>query len=237
MIRVAAIAGVFFAVTLTLILSQKDNQPRSARAVVPPGSTETSQAAPAPDTPAPDTAKPEPAATPQTTTTPDDQDVARNQGGLAYLDSPDDGSQPRNAALPDPRSAAPSGSAQVMEDSEALEALIASAMAQGQSPAYIAALIQNGGQSSTHTPAPQLVSNGRVDAAQLVGALTARAAKDRPEADRLTYTVRPGDTLAAIAFRFYGDTARRGDIAAANADSLGQATHLTIGQRLVIPSL
>jgi len=62
----------------------------------------------------------------------------------------------------------------------------------------------------------------------------------RPQQDtmsvELTYTVKPGDTLWAIAKRQYGDGSRYSDIFNANRDVIGPSPHMIKpGQRLVMP--
>jgi hypothetical protein len=50
-----------------------------------------------------------------------------------------------------------------------------------------------------------------------------------------TYVVRPGDTLAKIAIRFYGSSSRYMDIYEANRGSLSSPSSIRVGQTLVIP--
>ena len=49
------------------------------------------------------------------------------------------------------------------------------------------------------------------------------------------HTVAKGDTLYALARRYYSDQRRWKDIFAANRDSIGDANKIRIGQRLMIP--
>jgi nucleoid-associated protein YgaU len=51
-----------------------------------------------------------------------------------------------------------------------------------------------------------------------------------------TYTVQPGDTLSAIAQKFYGSANAYNKIFQANRDKLTDADHIRPGQELVIPS-
>jgi len=51
-----------------------------------------------------------------------------------------------------------------------------------------------------------------------------------------TYTVQPGDTLSAIAQKFYGSASAYNKIFQANRDKLTDADHIRPGQELVIPS-
>jgi len=50
-----------------------------------------------------------------------------------------------------------------------------------------------------------------------------------------TYTVKPGDTLSAIAQQFYGKASEYNKIFQANRDKLSDADHIKAGQELVIP--
>jgi len=50
-----------------------------------------------------------------------------------------------------------------------------------------------------------------------------------------TYTVKPGDTLSAIAQQFYGKASEYNKIFQANRDKLTDADHVRAGQELVIP--
>ena len=222
MIRVAAIAGGFLAVTLTLILVQKDNQPR------PVARLEPSKASPSVRQDRDTVNHPEPA---RATQEEQDQHVSRNDGGM-----------PLDRTVVKAQSAPPSytkGTARpVISHSETdLENLIAGAMQQGQSPAYIAALVKQTSTGGGPIPAPRLVHNGALDIASLVGALTAPEPTAKAVSNRVTYTVQAGDTLAAISYRFYGNTAHGSQIISANPDSFENQTGLAIGQRLVIPTL
>jgi len=50
-----------------------------------------------------------------------------------------------------------------------------------------------------------------------------------------TYVVAAGDTLGAIAKKFYGDTNRWKDILEANKDTVKDANAIRVGQELIIP--
>ena len=216
------IAGGFLTVTITLILLQKDSQPHPValeRASVP-----TSAKADAPVT----TAENMPPAP--------DNSVSRDRGGPAFLDSPKHRPQAVSPETPPPVMIAAASDIVMHRDSD-LETLITEAMAQGQSPAYIAALIQSGGRTGGEATAPQLVQDGRLNTAALIGALSGNTAQGTGTTEPVTYAVQAGDTLAAIAYRFYGDTAQSTQIVHANSDILGGGAALAIGQRLVIPTL
>jgi nucleoid-associated protein YgaU len=51
-----------------------------------------------------------------------------------------------------------------------------------------------------------------------------------------TYTVKPGDTLSAIAQRFYGSANKYDKIFEANKDKLSDPDHVRAGQELLIPA-
>ena len=68
---------------------------------------------------------------------------------------------------------------------------------------------------------------------------TARPAS-RPQkrlSEPVIYTVRPGDSLAAISYRYYGETLKYREIFAANQDKLTSPDKIRIGQKLTIPAL
>jgi nucleoid-associated protein YgaU len=50
-----------------------------------------------------------------------------------------------------------------------------------------------------------------------------------------TYTVQPGDTLSAIAQKFYGKASEYQKIFQANRDKMPDADHIRAGQEIVIP--
>lgn len=58
---------------------------------------------------------------------------------------------------------------------------------------------------------------------------------DKPPAGARYYTVEPGDTLAAIARKFYNSTARWKDLQDANYNQLGGKVDLKPGMKLIIP--
>ena len=57
-----------------------------------------------------------------------------------------------------------------------------------------------------------------------------------PSSAQRTYTVQPGDTLSAIAQKFYGKANEYNKIFQANREKLPDADHVKAGQELVIPS-
>ena len=64
---------------------------------------------------------------------------------------------------------------------------------------------------------------------------------NKPQRPRLRkdqfYVVKSGDSLAAIAYRYYGRTAEYARIFAANKDRLSSANQIRVGQKLRIPAL
>ena len=65
-------------------------------------------------------------------------------------------------------------------------------------------------------------------------AQTQAAAAGQSQGQR-TYTVQPGDTLSAIAQKFYGKASDYNKIFQANRDKMPDADHIKAGQELVIP--
>ncbi|MEJ5310354.1 MAG: LysM peptidoglycan-binding domain-containing protein [Anaerolineae bacterium] len=59
--------------------------------------------------------------------------------------------------------------------------------------------------------------------------------KRKPTAKPRTYVVAAGDTLSAIAKKFYGDADRWKEILAANKDAIKDPNAIRVGQELVIP--
>ena len=64
---------------------------------------------------------------------------------------------------------------------------------------------------------------------------TAAATASGASSSTRTYTVKPGDTLSAIAQQFYGKASAYTKIFEANRDKLQDADHIRAGQELVIP--
>ncbi len=135
-----------------------------------------------------------------------------------------------------------------------LTALVRGAAAEGQSPAYIDALVNDAAARGTvAVPADLRTTEGRVDTPVLLAALglagdgagegdlsgsdlaadPVSAALDSGPAG---YLVLPGDSLSALALRYYGDAGRAAAIHAANAGILVTADSLRAGQTLVLPA-
>ncbi|MDU8929395.1 LysM peptidoglycan-binding domain-containing protein [Alisedimentitalea sp. MJ-SS2] len=140
-----------------------------------------------------------------------------------------------------------------------LENLIVQALRQGQSDAYIDALLNEAAATGqVKVPSALVTPEGRVDTVTLLATLveksrgqsgvdtaTLAAAAEGGTAVRpakrvlqdQVYVVRPGDSLAAISYRFYGETLQYRQIFAANQEKLTSPDKIRIGQRLKIPAL
>lgn len=67
------------------------------------------------------------------------------------------------------------------------------------------------------------------------GKIAARDARRNPAPGTRTYEVRPGDTMASIARKFYKNKARAKDLQDANLNAVPDAKKLRVGQTLIIP--
>lgn len=136
-----------------------------------------------------------------------------------------------------------------------LQTLIVRALSDGRSSAYIDQLVNEAAYNGTvQIPTGLATAEGRVDTTTLLkvlvnkadaqnesayvatlnAAATAQNAKSASTPE--TYVVQPGDSLAAIPFRFYGNTADYIKIFQANADNLSSPNRIKIGQKLIIPA-
>lgn len=136
--------------------------------------------------------------------------------------------------------------------------LVTQALREGQSDAYIDALLNEAARSGQiSVPGALVTSEGRVDsrillerivsqataatanpAAQAVA--TAAPGQTRPAAkpaEPSYYTVASGDSLGSIAIRFYGDFDLYQTIFEANRGTLSSPDRIRAGQRLVIPAI
>lgn len=142
-----------------------------------------------------------------------------------------------------------------------LQTLIVQAVRQGQSDAYLDALLNEARDSGRITvPEALITSDGKVDTTTLLATLVQRSVgsgaapapggdaatllpdaatrpKSRQPAETQVYTVQPGDSLAAISFRFYGETLMYTAIFEANRDKIDSPDKIRIGQQLTIPVL
>jgi len=143
----------------------------------------------------------------------------------AILPEPDVMPQPAAAPLPAP----------VPPSKNGLEQLVITALTQGQSDAYIEALVNDAAtKGKVEVPETLITEDGRVDTTSLLSILQ----KSGFEAGMAeTYTVQPGDSLAAISYRFYGSTTQALDIYNANRGVLTSPNQLQAGLDLVIPAL
>jgi nucleoid-associated protein YgaU len=82
-----------------------------------------------------------------------------------------------------------------------------------------------------------LKTNGDVDARAILATLVQTPAPKIVRPLGNTYIVRPGDTLALIAQRYYGTRDAVEDIYWANKDRLANPDALSVGQTLFLPQL
>lgn len=141
-----------------------------------------------------------------------------------------------------------------------MEDLVTQALKQGQSDAYIDALLNEAASAgSIAVPGALRTDGGRVDTATLLAALVRKSSPDSeaaPEIDASSegvevrvvqragetkrynfYTVQSGDSLGAIANRFYGDAGLYTAIYEANRQFLSSPDRIRAGQRLSIPEV
>lgn len=247
MIRAALITIVFLGITLTLILMQPSPQHMTLIDVPEP-----------PDTPADDNtvsraeigfdvvgtvaetpgldavtgslAEPAPktaAATPQATPDPDGPALRVTPDIAASVATEPSASV---ASAPDPAPAPETAAA------TGLERLVINALAQGQSDAYIDALVNDAAaKGKVEVPQSLVTSDGRVDTSSLLAVLSHPPQPDFGPGG--SYIVQPGDSLASIAYRFYGNTGKAVDIFIANRSALASPNHIEIGQTLALPEL
>ncbi|MBQ0750605.1 MAG: LysM peptidoglycan-binding domain-containing protein [Roseovarius sp.] len=206
MLRATLIAAGFVAITLALILIQP-GKPRPV-ADLPPLS---------------------------------DSDVTRTAPDLSALNPTAPASDPlvnsaalaAQPALPAPALPTAPQIPAAMPVGPALESMVLGALQQGQSEGYIDALVNDAAKKGkVEVPQGLVTAEGRVDTALLLSALSQPA---RPRVPN-SYTVATGDSLASIAYRFYGDFARQADILAANADTMQPTDRLRVGQVLNLPT-
>jgi nucleoid-associated protein YgaU len=147
-----------------------------------------------------------------------------------------------------------------------LEALVVQALREGQNDGYIDALVNEAaGKGKIIVPSALVTSDGRVDTAVLLSSLVAQAQVASGAAQTVRpqdiavggegvevrvvqkatggseshqfYTVLPGDSLGAIAVKFYGNVTHYTAIFNANRAILSSPDRLNVGQRLVIPAI
>lgn len=143
-----------------------------------------------------------------------------------------------------------------------LQSLIVQALQAGESDAYIDALLNEAaGRGEITVPQGLTTAEGRVDTHVILSSIVAEATRasgmaapvpETPSGPGVEvravqragetvqynfYTVDQGDSLGAIAAKFYGDAARFDRIFEANRALLSSPDRLRVGQRLVIPAL
>lgn len=143
-----------------------------------------------------------------------------------------------------------------------LQSLIVQALRAGQTDSYIDTLLNEAANmGEIAVPRALITADGRVDTHVILSTIVAQATKasGKPEAALAApggagvevrtvqragesvqynfYTIGPGDSLGAIAAKFYGDAARYNHIFEANRALLSSPDKLRVGQRLVIPRI
>lgn len=220
MIRVSLIVAAFFAVTIALILVQP-SKPRRSADLVAPSVTDVTRADT--DLSSLATLAPAPAEIEAVAPQPEAPRIVRPKEAPARLEAP------QTVA------AAPAIAPTIPGAPSDLEALIIRALRQGQSESYIHALVNDAAKKGkVEVPKSLVTAEGQVDTALLLATLS-EPAHAAPEIQ--TYIVSPGDSLASIAYRFYGRTDAQADILSANRETLADADKLTVGQVLTLPNL
>lgn len=149
---------------------------------------------------------------------------------------------------------------------ETLETLVSAALREGRPDTEIDAIVNEAAAlGGVSVPAELVTAEGRVDTAILLASLVTQAQiasglaapvapgpvaaggagverqlvtqADGSSAEVQVYTVSPGDSLGAIARRFYGDAVFYSAIFDANRTVLPSPDQLSVGQRLVIPEI
>lgn len=143
-----------------------------------------------------------------------------------------------------------------------LQILIAKALMAGESDAYIDALLNEAaGRGEIAVPRALVTADGRVDTHVILSSIVAQATlavgqevptpsvpggdgvevrmvqRADKTVEHMFYTVNSGDSLGAIAVKFYGDVSRYTTIYDANRSLLSSPDRLRVGQRLVIPTI
>ena len=208
---------------------------------------------------------PAPVATPVAAPTGDVTMRALTDGVLAELGiTPEAGAEnpqmaSATAAVLDGLHGGPTGPANT--GTAALVSIVSQALKEGQSDEYIDILI-NEAVASGKASAPRALrtSDGKVDTAILLSELVRAATGEDPDAlangafggagvevrtvqeagetvQYQFYTVQPGDSLGAIARRFYGDASLYRQIFNANRRILSSPDEIRSGQRLSIPAM
>lgn len=219
MIRIVILSAAFLAVTITLLLIQPDPIPHDADA------EPVARAAAAPlDMGAGPGEVARPRARPVT-----DRPHARPLRALS------------GEAITALRSGAQAGGPVLLPGE--LRARIIQAIGEGREDAYIRALLREATEMGARdVPAALTTPQGMLDTVAILEELERRdqartvmlddsSLPPRPD----SYVVQPGDSLAAIARKFYGRTEAFEQIFQANRDSLGTPDAIRPGQLLILP--
>lgn len=160
---------------------------------------------------------------------------------------------------------AATGQRSILEDGDTLEAIVIAALRAGETDERIDVIVNNAAAAGTVVvPHILVTSDGRVDTHVLLNDIVTQAriaaggaapAIPVVRADEVKgmevrivqqatqdvqarfYTVQPGDSLGAIAIRFYGNVDLYPVIFQANKGLLSSPDRIRIGQRLVIPQI
>lgn len=152
--------------------------------------------------------------------------------------------------------------AEAPQPSSGLQAIVAQALREGKSDSYIDAIVNEAaGRGEISVPKALVTNDGRVDTATILASIVSQARvaagqevkpviaggdgvevrmvqKAGGEVEQFNfYTVASGDSLGAIAQRFYGNAGLFTQIYEANRAILGSPDRIRTGQRLVIPTI
>lgn len=145
---------------------------------------------------------------------------------------------------------------------QVLQTLVVRALSQGQSDAYLDALLtEAAGTGTVDQPRTLVTEDAQLDTATLLSTLSEGANRPRAGAAQANiapgsqgmevhvvqragkaehynfYIVQPGDSLGSIARKFYGDARHSITIFNANRQFLSSPDRIRTGQRLTIPAL
>lgn len=145
-----------------------------------------------------------------------------------------------------------------VDPEKSLEQLVAQALAEGQTDAAIDRMVNQAvAEGEITAPAGLTTTDGKVDTAVLLASIVAEAQGDEfgqgdlsePTAlvdggtasmqaatEDVLYIVQPGDSLGALALRFYGDADLNGAIFKANRQVMDTPESLAVGMKLLIPA-
>jgi nucleoid-associated protein YgaU len=120
-----------------------------------------------------------------------------------------------------------------------LQELVSVALTQGMTGQEIDQLIvQAVGHGTLIIPDTLRTPNGQPDTMAMLATLVDATTPTTPTLTRdvgNTYVVRPGDSLASIAVKYYGSTDAVNDIFWANKDRLSDPDQLRVGQTIFLP--